>query len=258
MRGVLNRDVLRQIAIIAAKEAGKIILEGFGKETKYKPKGRTDIVTPTDKKSQNKIIQIIKKKFPDHAFLSEEAPKIKGKSDYLWIIDPLDGTSNHRAGITFFCVSICLSYKKNPILGVVYDPLHKEMFSAEKNKGAFLNGKKIKVSKQKSLNKSMIGADSGHINRKKSVQKMGKLVDFVRGIRWQGAAALSLSYVACGRIEAYMTANTTAWDSCAGCLIIEEAGGKTTEINGKKRTIFSKSLLATNKSLHNKILNKIK
>jgi len=257
MRGVLKR-VLKQTAVNAAKEAGKMMLASFGKRHSAKSKGSTDLVTEVDKKAQSIIFKKIKSKFPKHSFLSEEAPSIRGKSDFLWIIDPLDGTANYNSGIPFFCTSICLSYKDEIVLGVVFDPLHKEMFVAEKSNGAFLNGKRVTVSKEKSLNKVMVGADSGHIKRVQSVKKMMKIADSVRGIRWQGAAALSLCHVACGRLDAYMTANTTAWDAGAGYLIVKEAGGVITDINGKKDVTFKTGVLASTKQLHKKILNKIK
>jgi len=156
MREVISAQLLRQTAIKAAKEAGKIIKAGFGKHHKAKLKGITDIVTSLDKKTQDAIIRIIKKKFPEHAFLSEETPRIQGKSDYLWIIDPLDGTANYNSRIPFFCTSICLAYKHEPIIGVVFDPLRNEMFVAEKNRGAFLNNKRVTVSKEKGLNKVIL------------------------------------------------------------------------------------------------------
>ncbi|MBW2995466.1 inositol monophosphatase, partial [Candidatus Woesearchaeota archaeon] len=232
MRGVYS-NVLKQTAVKAAKEAGKVIQSGFRKQHKVKSKGTTDVVTEIDKKSQDVIFKTIKSRFPDHSFLSEESPKLRGKSDYLWIIDPLDGTANYSSGVPFFCTSICLAYKKELLIGVVFDPLHNEMFVAEKGKGAFLNGKKVTVSKEKNLNRALIGMDSGHYKRSRTVRKVAGFVDFVRGVRWQGAAALSLSHVACGRLNAYFTVNTNAWDVGAGVLLVIEAGGYTSEINGK-------------------------
>jgi myo-inositol-1(or 4)-monophosphatase len=252
------RGVFAQTAVKAATEAGKIILSKYGKQLSIKSKGKTDLVTDVDKKTQAIIIKTIKKKFPDHAFLSEELDKQQGKSDYLWIIDPLDGTANYSAGIPYFCTSIALAYKNEIIAGVVFDPLHKNMYVAEKGKGAFCNNKRIHVSRRKSLNKSLIGADSGHVKRHRSAQKMAKLIDNVRGIRWQGAAALSLCFVASGKLEAYFTASTTPWDMGAGSIILTEAGGKATEVDGKPRNTFSRSMLASNKLLHTKILNRIK
>ena len=148
MVGVLN-SVHKQTAVRAAKEAGKVILAGFRKHHTLKSKGKTDVVTEVDKKSQDVIIKTIKKNFSNHSFLSEESPKLEGKSDYLWVIDPLDGTANYSSGVPFFCTSICLAYKKQPILGVIFDPLHNEMFIAEKGRGAFLNNKKIQIQENK-------------------------------------------------------------------------------------------------------------
>ena len=144
------------------------------------------------------------------------------------------------------------------MIGVVFDPLHNEMFVAEKGKGAFLNGKRITVSKEKNLNKSLIGMDSGHYKRSRTARKVAGFVDFVRGVRWQGAAALSLSYVSCGRLEGYFTANTKVWDVGAGVLLVKEAGGYTSEINGKAHHLFSKNVFASNKRIHKKILGKLK
>jgi myo-inositol-1(or 4)-monophosphatase len=255
MRG--NLEEIRKTAVIAAKEAGRIILNGFGKAHKATMKSRTDIATEIDRESQQEIRAIVKKRFPSHAFLGEETPEIKGHSDYLWIVDPLDGTANYNSGIPYFCTSIACTYKRKTIVGVVFDPLHNNLFVAAKGKGAYLNNRRIKVSRQNNINRSLVGADSGHVQRRRAVLKMAKLVEHVRGIRLLGAAALSLGGVACGRLEAYMTTNTTAWDSAAGVLMVEEAGGKVTQINGKKRGIFSRSLLASNGLLHNSILRKI-
>jgi myo-inositol-1(or 4)-monophosphatase len=251
-------NILKQTAVRAATEAGRILLQDFGKKHKAKMKDPTDIVTEVDKKSQKKIMQIIKKRFPDHAIMSEELEHIEGKSDYLWIIDPLDGTANYNGKVPFFCVSIALAYREQVILGVVYDPLHREMFVCQKGKGAYLNGKRIRVSREKNLHRAMIGADSGHVNRSRSVRKMAKLIDHVRGIRWLGAAALVLCYVACGRLKGYMTSNTTTWDCAAGALMVTESGGKVTDINGKNIRFKISSIFASNRLVHNKVLNKIK
>jgi myo-inositol-1(or 4)-monophosphatase len=259
MSGVLKTNSCLDVAIKAARLAGKILLKAAGNDTGIKNKGATDLVTDADIMAQNIIIKTILKKFPKHSFLSEESPEIQGKSDYLWVIDPLDGTANHASGIPFFCTSICLSYKGEPIVGVVYDPLNNELFSAQKGKGAYLNKKRINVSAKTNINKSLIGADAGHVERSKAVQKMSRVIDYIRGFRLQGAQALSLSYVGAGRLEGYFSSNTTPWDSSAGCLIIKEAGGIITQTDGKKKELFSKTILVSNNNrIHSELLGRLK
>jgi len=254
---------MKQTAIKAAKEAGKILLKLYQKNISIKNKKNTyNLVTEADLKSERVIVSIIKKKFPSHSFLTEEETVEKTSSEYLWVIDPLDGTNNYSHGFPFFCVSIGLYKNNKPLLGVVYDPLRKELFYAEKGKGAFLNNKKIKVSKSKKITDCIFV--TGFYYERGSLMKrtLKNMEDFfrknVRGIRRTGSAALDLCYVASGRLEGYWELKISPWDFAAGALIVEEAGGKVTDVNGAKYNLSMISVLASNKKIHNSMLKTIK
>jgi myo-inositol-1(or 4)-monophosphatase len=246
------------VAFEVAKEAGKLIIRQFKKRKIIGLKSNIDFVTNVDKNSEKLITFIIKKNFPDHGILSEEGTRSEGDSENLWVIDPLDGTTNFMHGYPFFCVSISLVRKNKQALGVVYDPLRKEMFHSLVNKGSFLNGKRIKVSKTKDLENSLIVTgfyyDRGEIMRKtvKSIEKF--YLKNVHGIRRSGSAALDLCHVSCGRTDGYWELMLNPWDFAAGSLIVKEAGGIVTTAEGKPLKMKTTSILAANKYLHKKML----
>jgi len=248
---------MKETAVKAALAAGKILKKEFGKKVWVKVKSKIDVVTKADKDADKAIVSIISKKYPEHKIVSEESKHSK-KSDYVWYIDPLDGTANFSSGIPFFSTSICLAYKGEIILGVVYDPLRNELFSAEKGKGAFVNGKRIRVSKESNLERAMIGADLGHVERNKTLSKLIKADDIVRGQRILGSAALGLCYTACGRLNAYMAGHVFNWDIGAGTLIAGEAGGKVSDFKGKEWKLGEQTVFASNKTIHKKLLQKLK
>ncbi len=247
---------MKETAVKAALAAGKILKKEFGGKVWVKVKSKIDVVTKADMDADRIIVSIIRKKYPEHDIVSEESKHAK-KSDYVWYIDPLDGTGNFSAGIPFFSTSICLAYKGELILGVVYDPLRDELFTAEKGKGAFLNNKKIKVSKESNIAKTILGADLGHVERKKTLSRLAKADDLVRGQRILGSAALGLCYTACGRLNAYMAGHVFNWDIGAGTLLVREAGGKVTDFKGKDWKLNELSVLASNKNLHSKIMQRL-
>ena len=252
---------MKPTAIKAAKLAGKVIMRNYGKIGKISFKeNRRSLLTTSDLKSEKIIIKTIKNKFPGHNIISEESGIENKKSEYSWIIDPVDGTSNFSQGIPFFCASIALAKNNKVILGVVYDPLRNEMFLAERGKGAFLNNKKIKVSDKNNIDDAVInsGISSSSNVSVKSLHKTAELFSYVRGIRILGSAALNLCYIASGRLDAFFSQNIQSWDAAAGFLIIEQAGGKVTDFKGKQWNINKKQLVATNKKLHNKFLRLLK
>lgn len=254
------------IAVKAAKAAGKILANKFGSVNSINYKKVKDIVTEADIEAENKIISIIKKSFPSHSILAEESGRIKQKSDFLWVIDPLDGTVNFARGIPLFGVSIALQYKEEIILGAIFVPKAKELFFAEKGKGAYLNGKKIRVSNVIDMSRAMyyfndfnvgIEKENDFLNEQKLklTQKFsGKVLRF----RCLGSAVIELASLACGRIDAYSMIKFGYWDIAAGKIIIEEAGGKMTDFNGKPVNIDCKNILASNGKLHNAILQYLK
>lgn len=244
------------IAIKAAKEAGILIMKNFGKVDAKSKKG-LEIVTEVDKKSEKIIVNIIRKNFPDHCILSEEIGLLGKKSDYCWVIDPLDGTTNYAVGFPYFAVSIALAYKEEPVVGVIYDPYNNDIFTAEKGRGAFMNNRRIKMRKESKLNCAIFGSDLGYKKRKEMIPYIRKMVS-VRYIRIIGSAAKGLVDVASNRTQAYIHNYIKPWDMAAGCLLIREAGGLVTAIDGSGWSLFGKTILASNPDLHRKLLKVLK
>lgn len=245
----------KKIAILAAKESGKIIEENSGKINKISFKKDKSSVTKIDLKSEKRIIQLIKNNFPSHNILREEGGG-KIKDGYAWIIDPLDGTTNYAKTIPLFAVSIALAYKRKPILGVIFDPLRKELYYAEKGKGAFLNGKRIKIGQQKELFKTVIlfSQYRGKENYAKTYRILGKINKTCGTFRFFGSAALSLCYIASGKADAFLGIGLNAWDLAAGNLLIEESGGRVADFKGRDWEIEKKDVVAANKKIHSKLL----
>lgn len=252
---------MKQTAIKAAKEAGKVIIDNYGKIGEISFKGnKKSLLTKIDLKAEKVIIAIIKKKFPEHNIISEESGNLNKKSEFAWHIDPIDGTTNYAAGIPFFCTSIALAKNNKIVLGVIYNPIMKEFFFAEKDKGAFLNDKKINVSNKKEINDIILGF-SLPTNSKvavKSLYKVAELFPYVRAVRNSGSAALNLCNVASGRYDLWFCKFTDSWDVAAGFLIVEEAGGKVTDLNGEPWDISKDNLIASNKKIHDKFLKLLK
>lgn len=225
-------------------------------------KNTYDLVTNADLAAENKIISIIKDKFPEHSMLTEESGEERNKSDYCWIIDPLDGTNNFYHKFPMFCVSIALYKNGKPLLGVVFDPIRKELFYAEKNKGAFLNDKQIKVSNANSLDKSLLALgfyyERGSLMRKSLVQMKKFFYENVHGIRRTGSAALDICYTACGRFDGYWELKLNPWDYAAGSLILTEAGGRITDTQGKKYNLMMGNVAASNGKIHKYMLRILK
>jgi myo-inositol-1(or 4)-monophosphatase len=254
---------MRNTVLKAAKDAGKIILHYYSKNVNALNKKNTyNLVTKADIASEKTIINIIKNKFPSHSILTEESGGKINKSDYCWIIDPLDGTNNFCHKFPMFCVSIALYKNRNPLIGVVFDPLKKELFYAEKNKGAFLNNKKIKVSNANNLSKSLLALgfyyERGLLMRKSLGQMKKFFCENVHGIRRTGSAALDLCYTACGRFDGYWELKLNPWDYAAGSLIVMEAGGKITDTQGGKYHLMMKNIVASNGKIHKNMIRILK
>lgn len=229
------------IAIKAARRAGNIInraslnIEQLQVETK----GPLDFVTEVDRAAEAAIIEIITDAYPDHDILAEESGHVSEEnrmSDYCWIIDPLDGTTNFIHGFPQYAVSIALSYRENIIIAVVYDPTRDELFTAEKGAGAFLNNKRIRVSKRHALKDSLIATGSPFRDLPALdafLPILKRVVSQAAGVRRPGAASLDLAYVACGRLDGYFEFDLSPWDIAAGCLIAKEAGALVTDTDGE-------------------------
>jgi myo-inositol-1(or 4)-monophosphatase len=214
-------------AVIAASE---ILKENFRKisRAQIRVKSKNDFITYVDERSEQKIIDIIQNKFPSHDIFAEETGSKKMDSDYRWIIDPLDGTKNYISGIPIFSISIALQYKNDIILGIIYDPIQNEMFYAEKNQGAFLNGNPIKVNNEPNLENSLLATGFPFKFKQYLPPYMDCFEDLFlhcSGIRRMGSAAIDLAYVAAGRFEGFWELGLSPWDIAAGAIIIKEAGG---------------------------------
>lgn len=254
----MNFSSYTNTALAAAKEGADILLKHYNGILNIEYKGKIDPVTQADKNSQKAIIKVIKNVFPQHGVLAEEDGVNEISRDYCWIIDPLDGTVNFVHGLPMFCVSIGLKYKNEIIAGVIYAPVMKEIFVAEKNKGAWLNGKKIEVSKIKDTIRSLAVTGFPYSIGKRNTRVMKNFKNIVleaQGIRRLGSAALDMSYVACGRFEFFWEEGLKPWDIAAGIIIVKEAGGEVSDYKGSKDSVFKDTMLASNGvAMHKKIL----
>ena len=249
-----------KVAIKAAKQAGKLLLDDFGKFSKFKFKGKWEIKTPADYKSEKTILGIIQKNFPSHSVYSEEKGLLNQESQFLWIIDPLDGTTNFSRQIPIFNISIALAIQEELSLGVVFNPFTKELYYAQKGKGAFLNNEKIKVSRVNNLSKTVVslwkGTSENDIDPIKKI--FGKIIERVHTTRIFSSCALELCYVASGKLDAFINHGSKPYDYAAGVLIVQEAGGTVTDFNNNPFNLKTKNILASNGKIHNEILKLIK
>jgi len=248
-----------ELAVDAAREAGKFLKISVGKfrELERKQGEERNLVTEIDKKAEQMIIEIIRKRYPTHEFLGEESGSHKTQSDYKWIIDPLDGTTNFTHGLPIFCTTIGLEHKGEIILGVTYDPNTDELFTAEKNKGAYLNSRRIHVSKVKRLMESLIITGFPYDiknNPHNAVEHFSNMLMATQAVRRLGSAAIDLAYVACGRFDGFWEVTLNPWDMAAGVLLVEEAGGKFTNFKGFPSTIYFPNVLATNGLIHEQMV----
>lgn len=247
-----------------ASGAGKILIRYFRGNFEIESKEGSELLTTADKKSEEFIINTLMKRYPKIEITAEETKPDRRQVKEAFIVDPLDGTNNFASGIPIFSVSLAYQLDGDLKMGVVYDPLHKELFYAEKGKKAFLNGSLISVSKRKTLNDSLLATGFPYI---KKIQRDCNVPEFVallmksRGIRRLGSAALDLCYVACGRLDGYWEKYLKVWDVCAGGLIVKEAGGKVTNFYEKYWDHTSGDIIASNGIVHSeikKIINKCK
>jgi myo-inositol-1(or 4)-monophosphatase len=241
------------VAIEIAREAGKILRSEFDRPKQISYKGEVDIVTESDRRSEALIVGRLRKHFPEHAIIAEEGGTgAAAGAKYCWHVDPLDGTTNFAHGYPCFAVSIGLAEEGRPIAGVVFNPVSDEMFTAARGEGAFLNGKAIHVSPIEKLAYSLVatGFPTHHRKRSANINYCCEFTLRSHGVRRDGSAALDLCSVACGRFEAYWEFNLHSWDSAAGVLLVEEAGGRVTDMNGEPYKLGGPHTLATNGRIH--------
>jgi len=250
----------KTVLLQTIKKAGGSLLKDYQHFNQKQAwlKSKRDLVTQADLKSEKIIIGNLKRNFPNHQILSEEAGLSAKHDDYLWIIDPLDGTTNFYIHNPLWAVSIALVYKKEIIMGAVYCPLQKELFFAAKNKGSFLNGKKIKISAngKRDINAYCHGSEVDNIKKAIKYYQYQKLNSF--DCRQLGSAATELIFVAASRIQSFLAPGTKSWDAAAGVLIVREAGGKVTNFQNKPWKITDPDIVATNGKYHTEILKIIK
>ena len=253
----MNLKKEKATALLAAQRACKILEKHFGKKDSIQVKSNKSLVSDADLEANNAIIKTIKKNFPDHSILSEETPFEDRKSDFRWIIDPLDGTHNFIHGIPLFGTSIALEYKGEIIIGVMQFPILKITAFAEKGRGAFVNGKKVRVSDKGSLDHSFILAEFGYSHRDEKIGFLQKFVNDPIDLRNFGSAIYHLLLIASGKCDGFVILSTKIWDVAAGFLLVTEAGGKITGLNGGAWNLNNREFVVSNNRLHAMILNYI-
>ena len=254
-------EKIKSVAINSALLVAKKLKQEYEKFDRQQVllKSKHEILTKYDLWSEKIIIKKIKESFPDHQILSEEQGDNNKKSDYLWIIDPIDGTTNFSIHNPLWSISIGVVYKNKCILGVILAPMLNELYVAEKGKGAFLNGKKITIPKKK---KDKIINTFCHSNKKSDIEKAIKYYSHQKlnnlDCRQMGSAAIELAYIAVGRVDSIVIPGANSWDVTAGALLVEEAGGKVSDFYNKKWSLKSSDIIASNKKIHSDIINTIK
>jgi len=237
-----------------AKDAGSVIREGFGTNFNIEYKtNESNLVTTIDKASEKLITEFIKKNYPSHGILAEEGGEIKNTSEYVWVVDPLDGTTNFAHGLPIFSVSIGVQKNSKTVAGVVYDVMNDIVYSSELGSGSFANGKKLNVNENDKLNHAVLVTGFPYNiaeNPENALEKFSALTKASRAVRRLGSAAIDLCYVARGVFDGFWEVHLHPWDMCAGKLIVEEAGGLVSDFAGKDIDIYSKKILATNGKIH--------
>ncbi len=258
--GNLTKKIKKEVVVLI-KKTGQTLLKEFQKDQKIKTKlkSKHEIVTQADFLAEKIILKKIKQITPDWRIISEEAGDNNKKNDFLWLVDPLDGTTNFSMGNPLFAVQVALLYKNKPILAYIYAPAINEFYYAEKNKGAFLNNKKIQISNKK-IDKAILTYCHG--NKEKHIKQALKIYNYFKiknlDIRQLGCAAIEFAWVAKGKTEAYMTPGANPWDICGGILLVKEAGGSAYDFKGKPWQFSSKNVYVGNKIIDKPILNFLK
>jgi len=250
---IRNMDKYFNAAREAAQKAGRMLKENIDVPREIFFKGAVDLVTNFDNQSQKMIFNHLSMRFPDHNFIAEEGLHEEKGTEFRWIIDPIDGTTNYAHSFPIFSVSIALEKKGEVVIGVVYDPMREELFSSVRGEGAFLNGKKIKVSSVDDIDKSLVATGFPYDVRESNVNNISHFNNFLtrtQAIRRCGSAAMDLCYVACGRLDGFWELKLSPWDVAAGALIVREAGGRISDFQNREFRIFGSEVLATNSLIH--------
>ncbi len=241
-------------AIEIAREAGQVLLAHRGVD--FELKGDYDLVTAADRASEQLVIKRLRERYPKHGIVAEEGGRAEMEAELRWYVDPLDGTTNFAHGFPMWNVTLALASRGEVIAGVVYDPLNRELFAAERGAGARLNGAPIRVSKARMLDDALVS--TGFPSRKRhlnvNIHFYYQLAMMTHGVRRGGSAAIDLAYTACGRLEAFWEFGLNPWDMAAGTLLVEEAGGKVSGMRGEPLDLYGRYLLADNGHVHREVL----
>ncbi len=244
---------IQETGLKAVKIGGAVLKEHYGDSQNITYKGKLDLVTDTDRKTEDAIVKFLNRECPDHGILTEEQQEIAGSAPYRWILDPLDGTTNYAHGYPFFCVSLACEQNGTVIWGTVYDPLRNECFTAAKGCGALLNGHPIQVSTTGDIDRALLCTGfpyDVHECSENNLDHFTRFIKSARAIRRDGAAALDLCYVAAGRFDGFWELKLKPWDIAAGCLIVAEAGGRVTDYAGRPCGLTQGEVIASNALLH--------
>lgn len=244
-----------------AREAGGLLAEKLTQHNPVFYKGDIDLVTEADRMSEAFILTEISRRYPEHGILSEESAAKNEQAVMRWIIDPLDGTTNYAHGFPFFCVSIAFERDGIVEVGVIYDPTRDDLFTASRAGGAYLNGKKLQVSALTDLSRSLLATGFPYdirTSNENNLNFFNAMAVRAQAIRRPGAAALDLAYLASGRIDGFWELKLKPWDTAAGCLMVEEAGGVISDMKGKPWNLFSPGLVASNGLIHGQMMEVIK
>jgi myo-inositol-1(or 4)-monophosphatase len=250
------RDFLT-VAREAALKAGTILRDNISGAREISYKGEINLVTEMDRLSERMVVEVLRSDFPDHSVLAEEEASIDNRSEFRWIIDPLDGTTNYAHGYPNFAISIALEKSGEVILGVVYDPMRDELFWAEKGKGAHLNGRAIRVSQADTLIRSLLVTGFPYdrtTSEKNNLNYFQALLMASQEVRRSGSAALDLCSVAAGRLDGYWELKLHPWDVAAGSLIVRESGGMVSDFSGTRFSIHDKEIVASNGRIHQQMI----
>ncbi|MBZ5608066.1 MAG: inositol monophosphatase [Acidobacteriia bacterium] len=241
-----------EISAEIAREAGALLSKFFERRVAFELKGEHDLVTEADRASEALVIERLRSHFPSHSIVAEEGGGHTGSSDYCWYVDPLDGTTNFAHGFPMYNVTLALEQAGELVAGVIFDPEHNEMFSSERGSGAYLNHRRIRVSKVTRVEDSLIA--TGFPSKKRhldvNVHFYYQLAMLTHGVRRAGSAALDLAYVASGRLDGFWEFGLNPWDMAAGILLVQEAGGKCSDMKGAPASLRGPHLLADNGAIH--------
>jgi myo-inositol-1(or 4)-monophosphatase len=252
----------RTVALDLARAAGAMLREELGRTRQVALKGSPiNLVTEMDRRSERLIVDGLRREFPDDAILAEEGGPIAGRSGRRWIVDPLDGTTNYAHGVPIFAVSLALEAAGRVVLGVIHDPNQRETFLAERGRGASLDGAPLAVSTTRTLNESLLVTGFPYDIRERRETNLREYAAFSlrsRGVRRLGSAVLDFAYVAAGRIDGYWELRVGTWDAAAGSLLVEEAGGRVTDLDGNPLDLAAPRIVATNGLIHEELLEALR